>query len=67
GCGYVGAHELMGGEGSYSEWQTARPQLAGADGVHLTARGYQELGQLTSEFLMRGYDQFSSAQPPALP
>lgn len=67
GCGYVGAHELMGGEGSYSEWQTVRPQLAGADGVHLTVRGYQELGQLTSELLMRGYDHFVSATPLAAP
>jgi len=63
GCGYVGAHELMGGEGSYSEWQTAKPQLAGADGVHLTVRGYQELVQLTSEILMRGYDDFVSSKP----
>ncbi|HEY6724921.1 MAG TPA: GDSL-type esterase/lipase family protein [Polyangiaceae bacterium] len=67
GCGYVGAHELMGGEGSYSEWQTAKPQLAGADGVHLTVRGYQELGQLTSELLMRGYDRFVGSQAPASP
>lgn len=66
GCGYIGAHELMGGEGSYSEWQTVKPQLAGADGVHLTVRGYQELGQLTSEFLMRGYEHFvTSALPTA--
>jgi len=63
GCGYVGAHELMGGEGSYSEWQTAKPQLAGNDGVHLTVRGYQELGELTSELLMRGYEHFVSSQP----
>jgi lysophospholipase L1-like esterase len=63
GCGYVGAHELMGGEGSYSEWQTVKPQLAGADGVHLTVRGYQELGQLTSELLLRGYEDFVNRVP----
>lgn len=66
-CGYVGAHELMGGEGSYSEWQSATPQLAGADGVHLTVRGYQELGRLTSELLMRGYDRFASTEPQQAP
>jgi lysophospholipase L1-like esterase len=59
GCAYVGAHELMGGEGSYAEWQTSQPRLAGLDGVHLTVRGYQELGKLTTEYLMHGYDHFA--------
>lgn len=64
GCEYVGAHELMGGEGSYAEWQTSRPQLAGNDGVHLTVRGYQELGELTGDYLVTGYENWLRAQPP---
>lgn len=60
GCAYVGAHELMGGEGSYAEWQTSTPRLAGLDGVHLTVRGYQELGKLTTEYLLHGYDRFAA-------
>ncbi len=57
GCSYVGADQLMGGEGSYAEWQTSKPQLAGRDGVHLTVRGYQELGTLTLDFLLSKYQQ----------
>jgi lysophospholipase L1-like esterase len=57
GCGYVGAHLLMGGDGSYAEWLSARPQLAGVDGVHLTVRGYQELGRLTADYLLTSYDR----------
>lgn len=64
GCLYVGAHRLMGGEGSYAEWQTSKPALAGNDGVHLTARGYEELGRLTTEFLFDAYDRYLTEAKP---
>lgn len=64
GCLYVGAHRLMGGEGSYAEWQTSKPALAGNDGVHLTARGYQELGRLTAEFLFDAYERYLGEAKP---
>lgn len=57
GCAYVGAHELMGGERSYFKWSQAKPRLAGNDGVHLTIKGYEELGERTARFLLTGYDE----------
>lgn len=62
GCLYWGAHELMGGEGSFAAWQAHSPQLAGADGVHLTVRGYQELGALMSERMLSLYEHWLSQQ-----
>ncbi len=46
GCAYWSAFEAMGGEGSLRRWASEDPPMAAADHVHLTPRGYGELGSL---------------------
>lgn len=51
GCAFTSAQALMGGEGSFSRWTSARPQLARTDGIHLTIAGYRALGDLLADTL----------------
>ncbi|HEX4339764.1 MAG TPA: GDSL-type esterase/lipase family protein [Polyangiaceae bacterium] len=44
GCAYFSVVDAMGGEGSLKRWAAMTPPLAGIDRVHLTPRGYGELG-----------------------
>lgn len=44
GCAFFSAYDAMGGEGSLKRWAGQSPPLAGSDHVHLTPRGYGELG-----------------------
>ena len=44
GCAFFSAFDAMGGEGSLKRWADQNPPLAGTDHVHLTPRGYAELG-----------------------
>lgn len=46
GCAFWSAYEAIGGERSAARWNTARPQLLGADLSHPTRAGYRELGRL---------------------
>lgn len=52
GCAFTSAYELMGGEGSFSRWMSAKPPLARGDHIHLTIAGYQQLGQLFANQLL---------------
>ena len=52
GCAFTSAQALMGGEGSFARWTSARPQLARTDGIHLTIAGYRALGDLLADALM---------------
>jgi len=52
GCAFTSAQALMGGEGSFTSWTTARPQLARTDGIHLTIAGYRRLGDLFADHLL---------------
>lgn len=61
GCAFVSAQALMGGPGAFSTWQRQDPQLASADRIHLTPKGYRKLGELTFEALFAG----APASPPA--
>jgi lysophospholipase L1-like esterase len=54
GCAFVSQLALMGGFGSFATWQAQRPPLAFADGLHLTRRGYQRLGELIVGALFDG-------------
>jgi lysophospholipase L1-like esterase len=54
GCAFVSQLALMGGFGSFATWQAQRPPLAFADGLHLTRRGYQRLGELLVGALFDG-------------
>lgn len=46
GCSYWSTYRAMGGEGSLKRWASQDPPLAAADRVHLTPRGYGELGAM---------------------
>jgi lysophospholipase L1-like esterase len=52
GCAYFSALEAMGGEGSLKRWAGETPPRAAPDRVHLTPRGYADIGTATAEFLL---------------
>lgn len=55
GCGYWDTWTVMGGKGSIRRWASERPPRAAVDGIHLTSRGYRELGTQMYEDLMKAY------------
>jgi lysophospholipase L1-like esterase len=57
GCGFFDLVAFMGGPMSMPAWVTAEPPLAAADHVHLTARGYEALGDVFVEALLAGVPQ----------
>jgi lysophospholipase L1-like esterase len=52
GCAYFSALAAMGGEGSLKRWAAEAPPRAAPDRVHLTPRGYMDLGAATASFLL---------------
>lgn len=52
GCWYVSALGIMTQSGGYSRWAASLPPLAARDGVHLTMRGYAELGGAIAKSLL---------------
>ncbi|MCC6552260.1 MAG: hypothetical protein IT372_04460 [Polyangiaceae bacterium] len=56
GCGFWDTYETMGGKGSIDAWSKESPPRAAKDGVHLTSRGYRELGVKLFDDLMRIYN-----------
>lgn len=59
GCSFASLQQLMGGEGSFARGMKAKERLAQPDKLHLTPRGYQELGQALAKKLL---DAFSEGQ-----
>lgn len=55
GCAFWDTLTIMGGKGSIRAWADENPPRAAKDGIHLSWRGYRELGQKLAEDLMRGY------------
>lgn len=55
GCAFWDTLTIMGGKGAIRAWADERPPRAAKDGVHLSWRGYRELGQKLAEDLMRGF------------
>jgi lysophospholipase L1-like esterase len=55
GCGFWDTYTIMGGRGSIQSWHQEKPPRAGADGVHLTATGYKDLGERLAADVMSGY------------
>ena len=55
GCSYLSLQQLMGGEGSFAKGMKAKERLAQPDKLHLTPRGYQELGQSIGKLLSDAY------------
>ena len=55
GCGFWDTYKVMGGPGSILTWRAETPPRAAADGVHLTLRGYRELGDRLATDVLSGY------------
>lgn len=55
GCAFFGLLSAMGGPGTFERWADASPPLAAPDRVHLTPRGYEELGARLSARLLAEY------------
>ena len=54
GCAYFSVYDVMGGEGSLRRWAAMDPPLGGIDRIHLTPRGYAELGSAMEKLLLEG-------------
>lgn len=59
GCSFVDLREIMGGPGSHERWGLHSPPLAQPDGVHLTVRGYEELGSGVAARMIEAYETWS--------
>jgi lysophospholipase L1-like esterase len=55
GCGFWDTYGIMGGKGSIVAWHQETPPRAGGDGVHLTPRGYKDLGDQLALDVLAGY------------
>jgi lysophospholipase L1-like esterase len=55
GCSFVSLQQLMGGEGSFARGMKAKERLAQPDKLHLTPKGYQELGDALARRLLDAY------------
>lgn len=54
-CSFVSLQQLMGGEGSFARGMKAKERLCQPDRLHLTPRGYQELGQALAKLVLDAY------------
>jgi lysophospholipase L1-like esterase len=55
GCTFWDTYEAMGGKGSITAWSSETPPRAARDGIHLTWKGYRELGAALTHELLRGF------------
>ena len=55
GCFLFDAYTLLGGKGSMSKLRDESEPRAQKDGIHLTIRGYRELGRTMFDKVMKGY------------
>jgi lysophospholipase L1-like esterase len=63
GCGFWDTRRFMG-DGGIARWVRAAPQMASADHVHLTRRGYVKLGLVLGDALLRAYDHKRAQKQP---
>ena len=54
--GYWSLFEAMGGKGGMTRW--VAQGLAGSDGVHFTRKGADKAGNMLTEWLLQGYDEY---------
>ena len=55
GCHWFDAYELLGGRGAMKRLAEDPDPKVQADGIHLTIRGYRELGESMLADILRGY------------
>jgi lysophospholipase L1-like esterase len=65
GCAFWDTYQVMGGAGGFVRWRGGTKPLASPDGVHLTVRGYRELGQKLAADLLRHYGADAAVAAPA--
>ncbi|MDD5305970.1 MAG: GDSL-type esterase/lipase family protein [Deltaproteobacteria bacterium] len=58
GCAFLNTRALMGGPGSITRWAAQSPAWAQPDGVHLTSRGYTELGNALGKEILDAFDRY---------
>jgi len=63
GCAFASLQQLMGGEGSFVAGLSAKDRLSQPDRLHLTPKGYQELGRALSQLLLDAYSAGRSNLP----
>ncbi len=61
GCGYFSVIDHMGGDGGIRRWYSASPALAHGDRVHLTPKGYADVGQALAVRILAGHDAAARA------
>ncbi|WP_235880018.1 GDSL-type esterase/lipase family protein [Polyangium aurulentum] len=61
GCGFWDTYAVMGGAGSIRAWAQETTPRAARDGVHLTPKGYRELGEALAAHVLRGLSPDLSA------
>jgi lysophospholipase L1-like esterase len=54
-CSFISLQQLMGGEGSFARGMRAKERTAQPDKLHLTPKGYRELGAALSARLLDAY------------
>lgn len=52
-CWFWDTIDAMGGKGSMATWRDGNPPRGAKDGIHLTVRGYQELGDLLGQDILK--------------
>lgn len=57
GCHWFDAYELLGGRGAMKRLSEEPDPKVQPDGIHLTIRGYRELGETMLGDLLRGYPE----------
>jgi lysophospholipase L1-like esterase len=55
GCRFWDTYSIMGGRGAIAAWHRESPPRARGDGVHLTPRGYKDLGDRLATDVLSGY------------
>jgi len=53
-CSFWDTYAFMGGDGSIRKWANEDHPRAAKDGIHLTQRGYRELGEALAGHVMKG-------------
>lgn len=53
-CSFWDTYAFMGGAGSIRAWANEDHPRASKDGIHLTQRGYRELGQALADHVLKG-------------
>jgi len=55
GCRFWDTYAIMGGRGAIQRWHEENPPRARGDGVHLTTKGYNDLGTQLAADVLSGY------------